>query len=306
MAHMASRHRLGKAEPERSMYASAWRKILPRTLAKVSNAFHTDPGVAHAARRAVLQLRTGTLWNRALAHKWGLATSDACPLCGGKDGGMHIASGCQQHQMRAMITERHNAIGRILMRAIAHGSRGAHLCMHDVGNATKSKGAGLQTTEGGRHACTVPPHLLPASTQPTDIRTLRPDGLLVGPAHATAGAATPPCPGCPDIPASERAITIVEIKTCRDTDPSQQETWAEKQHTELHEKLVEAGQCKENITQVQILVGQQATCTLTLSYSYSYSYNGWPSASRLLGWRDPLIGRRHQKIKIQLSSSLFL
>jgi hypothetical protein len=51
----------------------------------------------------------------------------------------------------------------------------------------------------------------------------------------------------------------VEIKTCRDTDPSQQETWAEKQHTELHEKLVEAGHRKENITQVQIMVGAAGT-----------------------------------------------
>jgi hypothetical protein len=259
VAHVARRQGLGYADPARSMYAASWRRILPQAMGKASNAYLSDRNVTHAQRRAVLQFRSGTLVSRKTLKMWKWTDSSACPLCGGEDGGMHIVSGCSHAQPQAMVAERHNAIGRILLKAVAKGSRGAHLCMHDVGAAGKAITAGLITADGARHACRIPPHLLPARLTDTERALLRPDGLLVAPAHAGPGSNPAYGAGCPELHASERKVTIIELKVCRDTNTEHQEQRANAQHQRLRELLIEAGHKPEHIQQITILVGVSGT-----------------------------------------------
>jgi formate dehydrogenase assembly factor FdhD len=82
-------------------------------------------------RKLVLQARCGTLNTANFRYKCKLATSPACLLCGGMDGGHHSLSGCSH--MIEMCTKRHNEAGGILYRTLAKGGLGAALVMQDIG-----------------------------------------------------------------------------------------------------------------------------------------------------------------------------
>jgi len=136
-------HRLGTADPDKSIYASLWRETAKTALPAASNAFASDPQVTHAQRRTVWAYRTGTLFNKKLEQRWFKTGDGLCPLCKQPDGGGHIAGGCLDPRMRGMYTARHNAVARVLLKAVAKGRRGGELCGADVGSAEDLHAAGL-------------------------------------------------------------------------------------------------------------------------------------------------------------------
>jgi hypothetical protein len=150
--------------------------------------------------------------------------------------------------MKGMYAERHNKLGRIILRAISKGSRGGDIVMADVGTAEKADADGAP-------ACAyhhVPPDILPCLGDCTEaeqrqhaqqLHTFKPDAMLV-----TRGACK-----------ANTHIHIVELKTCKDTAFADQLTRAQTQHQRLMSKLVAAGYSPKNIHLVPILVGVSGT-----------------------------------------------
>ena len=102
-------------------------------LASVSNNFLSSPAtVALAeARDDAMRLRTGTLWANKLAFRDKRAQSALCPLCRRADGGAHAALAC--HATKQQRIARHNAAGRIILRAVTRGTLSEGILMADVG-----------------------------------------------------------------------------------------------------------------------------------------------------------------------------
>ena len=79
----------------------------------------TSSNVFFKTKCIIMKYRTGTLYNQKHAVSFKLSTSQTCPLCSQVDSALHIISGCQQTQIRNMITERHNISCRMILKAIS-------------------------------------------------------------------------------------------------------------------------------------------------------------------------------------------
>ena len=259
---MQAVHRLGSADPTKSLYASLWRDTAKTALRGPSNAFATDPKVTHVQRRTVWAYRTGTLFNRKLEQRWFKSGDGLCPLCKREDGGGHIAGGCLDSRMRGMYTARHNAVARVLLKAVAKGRRGAEMCGADAGSAEDMRSAGLG------HLCDhrqVPPGLLPpgCTSAPS-----RPDAWMIRRGHTDAGLGWIRKHGAAKDPLGTQDdtwITLVEIKMCPDTDPARQQANAEKQHAELETMLATRLNGKGAVVRKTSLVGLSGTVDTELS-----------------------------------------
>eukprot|EP00955_Chlamydomonas_euryale_P074294 362000-Chlamydomonas_euryale.AAC.3 len=117
--HMQRSFRLGSGKQE-SVYYTAWAGLANSFLAhgEISNGFVNSTVVTYAERRTALRWRTGTLFNDKLAARTNRKGSDMCPLCMHPDVGMHIASGCTHPTMQKICTERHNKVGRQVLKSI--------------------------------------------------------------------------------------------------------------------------------------------------------------------------------------------
>ena len=249
-------HRLGVADPAKSLYASLWQKTTQTALRAASNAFASDPHVTHAQRRIVWAYRTGTLFNRKLEQRWFKTGDGLCPLCKQPDGGGHIAGGCLDPRMRGMYTSRHNAIARVLLKAVAKSNRGAELCGADVGSAEDMRAAGLGHLCAHRH---IPRSMLPpgCASAPS-----RPDAWMIRRGHSTSGLGWMNTHGAESKPLNSREdtwITLIEIKMCPDTDPTKQQAQAEEQHASLDALLTKSLNGKGAVTRKTILVGHSGT-----------------------------------------------
>ena len=70
------------------------------------------------------------------------------PLCPQVDSALHILSGCQQTQIRNMITERHNVACRMIFEAISKtGSLGSCIVSMDIGSNERMTMQNLQILE---------------------------------------------------------------------------------------------------------------------------------------------------------------
>ena len=243
--HMHAHHKLGGANTD-SVYYRSWAQTTCMADGTLSNAC-THPGTLPPGHlRTLLRWRTGTLWNQKLAHRYRMAPSSACPLCHEEDGGMHIASGCQHPTMQCMYTERHNIVGRCLLKAIQKGSKGACIVSADVGSKERCEDEGVHWV-----GCTnVPDCMLaplpctgPARADEERPINTRPDIML----HVKGNTR------------QDDVIYIVEIKTCRDTDVQRQLSNATAQHGGLLERLQTAGYRAVNIMIVPFLIGVSGT-----------------------------------------------
>ena len=68
-----------------------------------------------------MKYRTGTLYNQkhAVWCKHPINVTSSCPLCPQLDNALHILSGCQNTQIRNIITERHNLACSMIFKAIS-------------------------------------------------------------------------------------------------------------------------------------------------------------------------------------------
>jgi ribonuclease HI len=265
--HMRGIHSLGYSNTD-SVYFKAWQQLIETADTDHSNHFMIGANAQHAARRTMLQYRTGTLWTNKMAHRFDAKHSSKCPLCSQEDGGHHALSACPviADTIGAL---RHNAAGRAILKAISTGSRGADLIMADVGNKDT-----MQNENLGHLQCRIPEWIIPsrakheathsttiAESEPmrtacggskrvggptfADLRNkYKPDGLMVkGQHHNEIGV--------------NSTVTIIEIKYCEDTRPEQQRDNAAKQHESLKLYLKETWNCR--IEQVTILLGVGGT-----------------------------------------------
>ena len=252
---MRAAHRLGNADPGRSLYASLWRDIAPRTLRAVSNAFASDTRVGHAQKRTVWAYRTGTLFNKKLEQRWFRTGDGRCPLCGQPDGGGHIAGGCLDPRMRGMYTTRHDAVARVLLKAVARGKRGAEVCGADVGSEEHMREEGLADLCAHRRVmtCLLPPGCGGAPSRPDAWMVT--DGIRNGLGWArTKGSESDPLGW-----ARHTTVTLVEVKMCPDTDPTQQRERAQDQHAELESLLQRRMGWRGTVVRKTVLVGHSGT-----------------------------------------------
>ena len=97
--------------------------------------------IAKGERKHAMQLfkfMWGQLYNGKLAHRYGHADNDNCPLCGHPDSCTHIGSGCKKHS--GLYINRHNAAVRCISNFLSTGPTGAdsllagmHLVSCDAG-----------------------------------------------------------------------------------------------------------------------------------------------------------------------------
>jgi len=206
-------HKLGMADQSTCYYAH-WQNTLPHMMAAESNAFMTRQEVNAKERRTALQYRSGQLYNNKLGMRWGHVTTDNCPLCGGPDGGHHIASGCKK--LQNMYTERHHKAGRIILKAILKGERAAEVAYADVGSASNLSKDTVPDIDN-RHNLRLPQ------------KSTRPDIILASTTQKQLGRIS--------------SITLVEIKYCRDSDITPQLDRANSQHQALSAQLQHLHQC---------------------------------------------------------------
>jgi ribonuclease HI len=234
--HCHEMHKLGTAKTD-TIYYSAASAISAKVDLPASNKFMSMVTIRPKEATNILKLRTGNLYTNKLAYRYGHTTSPRCPLCKQKDGGYHLASGCPT--LRDMYTDRHNAAGLLILKAIRSGMHGNTVVQADVGSHDK------QTREGLPPLPREIPHSIMPNTVSEEIMTQindpdsRPDITLYS-TDSTDGT-------------TRRKITLVEIKYCVDTKPEDQHAAAQAQHATLMTALEAApNTCAELIT---ILLG---------------------------------------------------
>ena len=191
-------------------------------------ALHFDPATYHmmhsshitfSQRAAALKYRTGTVYTAKQRFRFGYAVSDRCILCGQPDGGHHMAAACQS--LSKMYTCRHHQAGRLIMNAVLAGDRGNEVVMMDVGKLNMDEGPASMPHR-------IPLHTLPSCMSDEAKRAAAscsiPDGFM----YKAATTQT------------METYTVLEIKFCRDTDPTGQLARARTQHSRLVEALTAA------------------------------------------------------------------
>ena len=191
-----------------------------RTLLPASNEYMTSGKIKYAERKTALRYRYGTMWTRKMAYRCGHAPSSKCLLCGDEDGGHHTASGCPA--LKRMYINRHNKVGRLIMTRVLRGRKGAFVIQMDLGSTENCAEDGIMAHQSRN----IPWELLPrglkeAVQQAQGTTDKRPDGMLYKPKNGNNPA----------------EYWIIEVKICRDSDPTGQQSKADYQHQVLIDKI---------------------------------------------------------------------
>ena len=185
-----------------------------------SNEYMTSGKIKYAERKTALRYRYGTMWTRKMAYRCGHAPSSKCLLCGDEDGGHHTASGCPA--LKRMYINRHNKVGRLIMTRVLRGRKGAFVIQMDLGSTENCAEDGIMAHQSRN----IPWELLPrglkeAVQQAQGTTDKRPDGMLYKPKNGNNPA----------------EYWILEVKICRDSDPTGQQSKADYQHQVLIDKI---------------------------------------------------------------------
>ena len=229
-AWMSQLHDLGTSDPA-SYYHCQWQVVLASVDGALSNGSLHNGSLPRVVQKRVLQYRTGTLYTNTYQHKLQPSASGACTLCGAADTAHHSVSACPR--LSDAAASRHNAAGRILLRAIRKGTLGAYVVSADVGTLASPVDRPLPRR--------VPPSLCNGGPAPTV-----PDIVL----HV------PPTPARGPRPAGASRVLCIEIKYCCDYRTSHQMAAATSQHTPTLTLLRQAGHVP---VLVPILLGVSGT-----------------------------------------------
>jgi len=280
--HMHDKHKLGYANAKTGYY-SYYQSLLPQVEKKISNAFRTMPGISFPVKRTIFQYRTGTLYNQKHAVRFKRSTDPLCPLpgCHQLDSALHMLSGCQNHIISNMKTERHNIAGRMIAKALSKSPWGAGLINTDVGKDERLAQHNLQLPAHASNR-TIPDYLFSRNTsQRSRLTSSRPDAILITPYHAKPNSSSPSSSSSSPsrymlrsrhqgtqgsstasrvrqphlLNATQRHVHLIEIKYCEDTRPEHQLAAAQQQHAHLC-KLIDA----KAVTIHPILLGVGGTC----------------------------------------------
>jgi exonuclease III/ribonuclease HI len=288
--HMHEKHNLGYSNTQ-SIYFKSWRCILPIVNEKASNHFMTSTKATHTQRKYMIAYRTGTLPTNKMFNRFDPTHTNKCPLCKTHlDGGHHALSGCEIIAQN-IGSLRHNAAGRLIMKAISKGSKGADLIMADVGRQSLMEEVGLgdiphripdwmlQSTATDNYET---PQISANSSQKYQTRPSDNQLEVATNLHADEqenesvtklkqdiqqAANTLKTRFIPDglllINGTRKKISkdsefaIIEIKYCSDTKPQEQKGQANRQHTQLRALLTHTWGCK--VTLYTILLGVGGT-----------------------------------------------
>jgi hypothetical protein len=173
------------------------------------------------------------MYTEKLAYMYKHTNSSKCKLCGNEDGAHHTVSACPDERVRKMVTERHNKAARLIAKATLRGRKGAWVVMIDAGSEAKCKQDEMPRSLPHR----IPTELLPQALTEEQKRVLVtgsiPDMFIYRPPGDSDDSDTGP----PE-------YHIVEIKYCRDTDPTLQLEKGVLQHQRLRDTLELAVQSK--------------------------------------------------------------
>ena len=227
-SYLTTLYKLGFADVN-SNYFRRWNELNTKIDTFASHYFLCHPRVTTwNTARLILKCRTGQLWTEKMAVRCKISQSPTCPLCGHLDSVGHILGSCTK--LKGLYIQRHHKLCQSILRGILDSDIGASLIQADVGRGTESF-----------LRCMNLPRYLPASYTGTVNPPSIPDFTLYIPFSTTV----------PE-------LHVVEIKTCQDTDPSQQLEKAKQQH--LH--LVRLVQQRNPHIQVYlhiILIGQMGS-----------------------------------------------
>jgi hypothetical protein len=231
--------RLGAA-PRDGIYASIWLGVSGRLHHQASHAFMTSSKVDWYTRKLVLQYCWGLLPTNRLLYKIGETPSNQCPLCGEEDGGHHAISGCRE--LSAAYTRRHNDAGTEILEAISRGTEASHMLLSDIGFAKRRSPAempeAMQPHRFIRHIDSPTYFTTAPADAMQEYRDSIPDIILLKHDDANAGW----------------EFTIVELKYCRNTDPTPQQERAAAQHAALKD-LILAHEDRATVNIVTLMLG---------------------------------------------------
>ena len=228
---------LGQANAD-SIYFDSWVEASDKLDHSNSHKYLGSTLVDFWLKKKVLQYRFGMLPTRKLLARFGKVSNSLCKLCGQEDGGHHALSACPA-LYRATILRHNDAVTEIV-HAICKGSRGNEVLMSDVGIGKRLSPGELPEACHHRIPANYPlPEYMPPRAQ-TALRShcSIPDVLLFERDHNS----------------KSNEYTLVEVKYCRDTDPSQQRARALEQHKQLMVDLMHADPTSR-VKLVTILLG---------------------------------------------------
>ena len=201
-------------------YFEAFKRIEERLDLPASNEYMTSGKIKYAERKTALRYRYGTMWTRKMAYRCGHAPSSKCLLCGDEDGGHHTASGCPA--LKRMYINRHNKVGRLIMTRVLRGRKGAFVIQMDLGSTENCAEDGIMAHQSRNIPWEFLPRGLKEAVQQAQGTTdKRPDGMLYK----------------PKIGNNPAEYWIIEVKICRDSDPTGQQSKADYQHQVLIDKI---------------------------------------------------------------------
>ena len=151
------------------IYASAWEDALPTLDKGVSCHMFADAAVTWKQVTLTMKARWGQLWNRKLAHRYGMAASDSCPMCGQADSVGHMLGGCSHPHPQALRIARHDGAVRMLQTAISKGNMAGAFTVMDAGTQA--------SLPDGVHGKRLPAWLLPGIADAERVK-MRPDLLV--------------------------------------------------------------------------------------------------------------------------------
>jgi ribonuclease HI len=221
------------------VYASSWLSIADKLHHPASHTFLGSSKANTYTKKLVLQYRWGLLPTNRYLHKIGKAPSNHCPMCGEEDGGHHVISGCRE--LSAAYTRRHNDAGTEILEAISRGKKASHVFLSDVGFTKRRSAAerpdGMQPHRFMRHM-DAPQYFSPDQAEALRNYSASVPDIIMLEFDADA----------------EWTFNIIEIKYCRDTDPTPQQQRATEQHAALKE-LILSHEPRATIYIVPLLLG---------------------------------------------------
>eukprot|EP00775_Hariotina_reticulata_P002296 gene2296-biopygen3834 len=233
------RHRRLGLSNTNTVYYNSWQSQQEHIDEAHSHLFMTSSKVTPRQRKCILQYRYGLLPTHKLLHRYHKVPTANCPLCGGEDGGHHAISACPA--LSKAVTIRHNDAGTAIVNAIHQGRKGSMLLTSDVGWRKRHEGGDPPLPKAATTR-NIPADALPDSI-PTSVKQALtkcsiPDALMYA----------------YDERYGKHHYIIVEIKYCRDTDPSLQQARAEDQHQHL-KQTIEQYKPQATVEQVTVLLG---------------------------------------------------
>ena len=268
--------RLGAAN-RTTFYFEQWHDTATLRDNKHTNHFLISPSSVTASQRnTAIRYRTGTLFNRKLAHRYRLAPHSRCLLCNREDSGHHTAAGCPK--LTGMYTYRHDQAARQIVKAILRGRKSGFVVMMDIGNQQHCEHDDLPPNVPHRIPANVLPPRIPPHVCSLLTNHSRPDIFLFIP------------PKLPNRPTPE--YIILELKYCRDTDPQNQYDRAISQHRPLADAIQQAAP-HARVTYIPLLLGVAGTI-----------YSSTTSHLRYLGVRKQALPRLLNRLHVMAITNL--